>query len=238
MREKTTIRLEGLTAVAASFAVVFVLLAASVALHPHPLGIESAAERALFASQGTFTFRLFHVITITGSMAFVAAGAAVLSVECWRHSRDLRLTVGCIVAPGLAGVAEIALKPIVGRPRPSTSILTGESGFGFPSGHAAGATALAVCAIAVACALLAPGPLRVAAICTATGYALLIGASRVVVGAHHLGDVLGGWMLGIAIATGVFAFLRPPTLTRHLGDRSAETLGGVAGREGGPGRAS
>ena len=217
-RDKGGMHLEGLSAVAAVCTVAFVLLGALVALHPQPPGLETAVDRALFASKDTIAFRLFHVITIAGSFAFVAAGAAVLGVECWRHSRDLRLAAGCILGPGLAGVAEIGLKPLVGRARPSTSLLTGERGFGFPSGHATGATALAVCAITVAWALLAPGPRRAATIAISAGYAAVIGLSRVVVGAHHLGDVLGGCALGTAVATTVFAVLRPPTLIRRLGD--------------------
>lgn len=213
-------RREGLVVAMLIAAFTFLVLAVAVSVHQRPIGIEAALDRAFAAPRGTTRFDFFKIVTITGSFAFVAAGAAVLGVECWTHGHDRRLAVACIVGPGLAGIAEIMLKPVVGRPRPATSTLTGESGFGFPSGHAAGSAALAVCAIATAWALLPRGRLRTACVAAATAYAAVIGVSRVVVGAHYPADVLGGWLLGVAVATATLLALRPETLGRRLATSS------------------
>jgi undecaprenyl-diphosphatase len=178
----------------------FVLLAIAVAMHPGPTGIEATIDRAVATTRGSNLFEVAKAVTVTGSFLVVAIGAAVLAVECWIRLGDRRLAIACVVAPGLAGVAEIVLKPIVGRPRPATRVLTGESGYGFPSGHATGAMALAICAVVVLSGLARTRWAHVAIVIGTACYVFLIGASRVVLGAHHTLDVIGGWMLGAAIA--------------------------------------
>jgi len=192
-----------LTRATALAAIVFVLLTVALARHPEPTGIESAVDRAFLASRGSRIFGTFKAVTVTGSVLVVAIGAAVLAVECWIRLRDLRLAVACVVATALAGVAETVVKPIVGRPRPATRVFTGQTGAGFPSGHTTGATALAICAVAVAWSLAGSRRSRVTVGVAATAYVVVIGVSRLVVGAHYSLDVVGGWLLGSTIAIAV-----------------------------------
>lgn len=198
-----------LPVLAASSAVVFVVLAILIAVHHRSFGVEATVDRWLLVSPGSAWFTGLKDVTVLGSSVVVAVAAAVLAVECWRVTRNWRLPVICILGPGLAGVAEILLKPAIGRPRPATKAFTGESGFSFPSGHAAGAAALAVCAVAVACTLLLRDRRRSAAIAIAAVYATVIGVSRLAVGAHRGADVLGGWLLGVAIAIAVIVVIQP-----------------------------
>jgi membrane-associated phospholipid phosphatase len=186
----------------------FLLLAIAIAVHPAPLGLEGAVDRGALAVRGSDDFRLFKAITITGSTLVVAIGAAGLAVECWIRLGDRRLAIACVVATGLAGIAETVLKPVVARPRPPTRVLTGETGFGFPSGHTTGATALAICAIAVFVRLAHTRRAQLALVIAATGYLVIIGVSRVVLGAHRGLDVVGGWLLGAAIAITVLLISR------------------------------
>lgn len=95
-------------------------------------------------------------------------------------------------------VAVKAVKPFVGRGRPTTLIESArvlgreQAGLGYPSGHAAVAMALA----AAASPHVAP-PARLALWTTAAG----IGAARIYVGAHLPLDVAGGMALGLAVGT-------------------------------------
>jgi undecaprenyl-diphosphatase len=193
---------------AALAAIVFMLLAIALALHPAPPGLEAAVDRSFLAARGSDVFRLFKVVTVAGSVLVVAVGAAVLAVECWIRVGDRRLAIACVVATALAGFAETVLKPIVARPRPPTGMFTGESGFGFPSGHTTGATAFAICAIAVFSSLAQTRRARLALVIAAFGYLVIIGVSRVVLGAHRGLDVVGGWLLGAAIAITVLLIAR------------------------------
>lgn len=99
-----------------------------------------------------------------------------------------------------SGIAAQAIKHLVGRARPH--LLAGDGAFhfhaltlgsaeaSFPSGHAASAFAAAV-----ALGYMAPR-WRMALL----GAALLVGLSRVIVGAHYPSDVLAGAALGSAVA--------------------------------------
>ena len=168
-----------------------------VALHPAPTGPERAVDRALFAPRPTTAFAVFRIVTVAGSGAVVAVLGVGLAVLCWRWGRR-SLAVVCVAGPALAAAVELLAKPIVGRVRPGTGALTGEGGFGFPSGHSAGATALAAAVILVAWRLCESRRLRDEITVGAVAYAFLVGVSRLVVGAHFALDVVGGWLLGIA----------------------------------------
>jgi membrane-associated phospholipid phosphatase len=194
--------------------VLFVALAWFVAGHPGPTAFDRAVDPVLLARPGSFSFELFRVIAVTGSVAAVAVLAIVLAFVVWMRSRDTRLVVVCFVAVGLAGVAEAGLKPIVGRPRPPTMVFTGESGYGFPSGHTTGATALAVVAVLTILVLVPRGRARTIAVASAAVYAVLIGVSRVVVGAHYATDVIGGLLLGIVVAITVTVLVRASSTTK------------------------
>jgi undecaprenyl-diphosphatase len=87
-----------------------------------------------------------------------------------------------------------AIKPLVGRGRPACHLdgvsIRGQqqSGLGYPSGHAAVATTLAI----VAASRLSPGARLVAAALAAT-----TGGARIYVGAHLPLDVVGGAAVGV-----------------------------------------
>ena len=185
-------------AVVSAFA--FAVLAVAIAIHPAPTGLEAAVDRALLVPRDSRAFHLFKAITETGSVLVVAIAVAVLAVECWMTVGDRRLAVASVVAVAVAGIAVALLKPLVGRPRPPTSVFSGESGFGFPSGHTTGATALAICAVAVLLRVNHTQHARRALVAIAVGYAAIVGVSRVALGAHRAFDVVGGWLLGSAIA--------------------------------------
>ena len=96
------------------------------------------------------------------------------------------------------------------------------SGFGFPSGHASGATALAVVIVLLAFAAFPPRhPLRVVVVIAAVVYALAVAAARVVVGAHFPLDVLGAALLGTVATLVAILVLLPERATARDLARSA-----------------
>jgi undecaprenyl-diphosphatase len=135
------------------------------------------------------------------------------------HLGGARVTIGIgllLVAVGeqLLGLAALfalttshlavqVLKRTVARPRPCDAngrplaLIELPDPFSFPSGHAAAATALSS-TVALAHPVLAPILLPVAA---------LIAISRVSLRVHHIGDVIGGVVLGLAGAIGAAALI-------------------------------
>ena len=144
-------------------------------------------------------YRVASVATELGSPAGVIIVAIVASFTVWRLRRSLVDAAAIVVVPGVAGVVESTAKLVVGRTRPLTAFLTGESGVGFPSGHATGFAALAL-TLAIVITNTSPRSRRVTAVVIAVVLSVLVGVSRVIVGAHYPSDVIAGVLLGLAIA--------------------------------------
>lgn len=97
---------------------------------------------------------------------------------------------------------------VVQHPRPQHGFVVVHSN-GFPSGH----TANAAGAVLVAVLLLWPKlarTARVVAVVLAGLFAVAIGATRVVLLAHWPTDVLGGWLLALAVVPLIAALLPQP----------------------------
>ena len=122
---------------------------------------------------------------------------AVFVVAGMLRSRENDAAPRVLLAGTAAWCGAKFLKPLVGRGRPEeyldNVIVRGshQSGLGFPSGHAAVATTLALVAAP------SSGPRRVGAVVGA----LTTGVARLYVGAHLPLDVVGGLASGVIIAT-------------------------------------
>jgi membrane-associated phospholipid phosphatase len=198
--DRTTIPIAALRCTTIALFACFGALAIFVLLDPAPTGIEAAVDRLLRAPQGSAAFALARAVSVIGSAGVVAALTVVLAIIAWMFVRPRSIAVLCVAAPALAGVGEIVMKAAVGRTRPVTSSLTGESGFSFPSGHTSGAAALAVIGLVVGLMLCSGWRLRRGLVGFAFLYAGAVGVSRVVLGAHYALDVVGGWLFGSAVA--------------------------------------
>ncbi len=151
----------------------------------------------------------------------ILAAATILRLR--RRNRPAVLAVwvaylGAIVLYALA-------KPLVHRPRPPATDLIGHaSGPSFPSGHATQALA----AWGVLAVVLLAGRSRTArtvALTTATVVVLLVGASRIYLGAHWLTDVLAAYAITAAWLAVLTALAlrryRPATPVRDIQSATA-----------------
>ena len=165
-----------------------------VAAHPSPAGRTAA--------------RFF---TRWGDFPPIVALLLVLILIAWLVKRPflMRIAVlmlGCATAGGLA--ANI-LRVLTGRARPSAKVppgwyglrdhgtwIAGSYGYSsFPSAH----TAVAIACVVPLWVFLSPR-LRLAVAAPATLVALCVAASRILLNAHHLSDVLTSVWLGILLA--------------------------------------
>ena len=103
---------------------------------------------------------------------------------------------------GAVGLYDI-VKPLIGRPRPPSAIWIGHfSGAAFPSGHAAQSVAFyAMLAIVLGAGRSASAKTMLWSV--AVLVALVVGGSRIYLGAHWLTDVLGGYALGACCVAAV-----------------------------------
>ncbi len=144
----------------------------------------------------------------------VALGLLGLGIAWWRGSKKwTRIFLAMLLAMAIAGIAGHVIKRTVPRARPSvqSELHWGGPRFStkyhaFPSGHVAASTAFfgvlifARRRIGVACL---PIP-------------ILIGFSRMYIGAHYLSDVVCAAVLGIFCAMILWRFfLREPPTTDH-----------------------
>ncbi len=140
--------------------------------------------------------------TVIGSAPVVLA--VLLAVIVWSIRRRDRRAAGALlaVAAGTEGL-NVVLKFAFHRPRPSLWALVGFHGYSFPSGHAMAAVAI-YGMVAVVVARLRPS-LRMLVGVLAPLLALLVGISRVYLGAHWPTDVLAGFAAGaFVLAVGVY----------------------------------
>jgi glycosyltransferase 2 family protein len=161
--------------------------AAAKRSHMHP------TERDAFAAineLGNTAYRPIWFVMQAGSLGAVGAAAGLALMRRHTNTAIALGVAGSAVWGGAKGV-----KKLFGRGRPADHVdgatIRGKpaSGLGFPSGHAAVATTLAV----VAAADL--GPVGRVAVYSVAG---ITGLARVYVGAHLPADVVGGVGMGLA----------------------------------------
>ncbi len=144
------------------------------------------------------------MVAVTTRNYWIAPLAVVWILLIWKGGRRGRAAaILLLLAIGLSdAISARVLKPGVGRPRPcyeleNVRLLVSCGGqHGFPSSHAANAFAAAV--------TLAYFYRRYTGILMTLTF--LVGYSRIVVGVHYPGDVLGGYLLG-AVNASIFLAL-------------------------------
>lgn len=185
--------------VGVSALVIFAVLTAAVVAHPAPLPVDRAVQEWTLRHRDPLVGAA-RQLTRLGTAAvlmpsLLLAGAAV----GWGGRRWRRLLIGPLLLGG-GQLVRWGLMLAVGRPRPPLpGWATSAAGLSFPSGHATTAT--------LGCGLIAlivarssgSGRRRVAAVALATIAAVVVGATRVLLGVHWVTDVVGGWALGVAL---------------------------------------
>jgi len=161
--------------------------------------VDTAITDAVRASSLRESLAPLRVITEAGSTwaVTVLAGVALILGFLggpWRH--------GVIAAAviGLTSLANSTMKLLVARERPElVDAIVTETGYSFPSGHAAlGMAGWGVIAVLLWRSRL-PRPGRIALVVAIGALVILIGLSRIYLGVHYPTDVLAGWAGGSVV---------------------------------------
>ena len=188
------------TRIVAATAAAFVVLTAVVWHWPITFGDRWTGAK-LLTEPGSLSWRLAQVVSFCASGPVVAVVA--IAIGAWTIVVRRRVIAGLaiVAAPAVAGVVETIMKSVVGRARPATMLLSGESGDGYPSGHVTGFTALVV--VLLVLHVLRNGRMdrsqQVIWVALAVTWIVLVSWSRVAVGAHYATDTYGGILLGVTI---------------------------------------
>jgi undecaprenyl-diphosphatase len=183
----------------------FAALSQDVLGHDEMALVDPQAEAWVVAHRLAWLSSAMEIVTWLGSLAIIAPLLLVTVVMLILRQRDRIQAILMVTAvAGAVGLYDL-VKLLVERPRPPTSLWIGHySGTAFPSGHATQAVAFYGM---LAIVLSVGGSFRTRALVwiAAALVSLLVGASRIYLGAHWLADVLAGYALGAAWVALVFA---------------------------------
>jgi len=187
----------------------FAFLAIWVAYHP-VLAFDVTITRDFQANQSPWLRDTMLAVSYIGNVTVLAVGLiALAAILLW--ILDLRLEALMVIAvSATSAILYSLIKLIVARPRPSASlveIIQAASGQSFPSGHVMSYVAFWGLLFSFG-VILFKGKhwWRTALLVISALFIVLVGPSRVYLGAHWASDVLGAYLLG-GICLGMFLWL-------------------------------
>lgn len=191
-------------ALIATLLALFGILTVAAVVHHGPIAGDSWIGADLLRHRGESGWQIADIVSFGASGPIVALVALMAAAWLTISRRQLASGLAVLAAPAVGGAVEVAMKMLVGRPRPVSAALAGESGNGFPSGHVTGFAALAV-SLLVVLVLDATNDRSMRRAWTATTVLsiVLVMWSRVALGAHYVSDTVGGALLGAAVGFAV-----------------------------------
>lgn len=151
---------------------------------------------------------LMTAVTFIGQPIIVIAVALIAGVIAW--FKDARQITYAEAAALVAFSGNTVIKHLVHRNRPHT-MYVGDmriKSYSFPSGHAFGSTVVYGLLAYLAFKYL-PHPWNIIIMIVLIILILLVGVSRVYLGAHFPSDVIAGWVLGGVSLLIIIRYLRP-----------------------------
>ncbi len=151
---------------------------------------------------------LMYAVSFIGQPLITIAMVIIIGIVAGVAAR-YRLLAACIVTLGTYGVNS-GLKELFHRTRPNTEYARSMvlETYSFPSGHAASSVVIFGLIALIAWHLL-PQPYASIAVGLLVALIVLIGISRVYLGAHYATDVLVGWLVGAVGLAIIIWIVRP-----------------------------
>lgn len=154
-------------------------------------------------------------ITHIGDSAVVIA-ICLLLIAVPRSRRTIALPVSVTVI--LSAILNVVLKNIFARERPDILRLINETSYSFPSGHAMINASLYTMLNLLIFKFIKNKPKKIAVSAVFIALTVAIGCSRIYLGVHYAGDVLGGWLIGFALSVLIYSIWNRKTLNKKKED--------------------
>jgi undecaprenyl-diphosphatase len=146
--------------------------------------------------------------TFVGQPIFTVGIGALVAGIGWGRS-NIRLLLSGVTVAATFGLGSL-LKLLLRRDRPITEYVANMrfDTFSLPSGHAIGGV-VAYGLIAYLLWQILPQPYGWIAVGAFTALAIIIGLSRIYLGAHYPSDVFVGWLIGLAGLAFIIFVIQP-----------------------------
>lgn len=152
-----------------------------------------------------FLTNIIRIITHLGDPIIVTSITILLVIIPKTRKRvGYPMAAAVIVSEAL----NLILKEIFARERPNILQLVNETTYSFPSGHAMINTTVYIMLGIFAIKYIRSKKIKIPVIIMCIIMPLIISFSRVYLGVHYAGDVLGGMLLGFAVTVFIYALLK------------------------------
>lgn len=176
--------------------ILFVLLAISVGAGI-TVGFEVWAYNETIEHMSPILTSIVKIITHIGDASCVITFCLLL-IALPKSRKTIAFPVSVTVI--VSTILNVLLKNLFTRARPDILRLINEMSYSFPSGHAMNNAALYTILILMIFRFIEIPSRKytLSALCVVLNFS--IGLSRIYLGVHYAGDVLGGWLIGFAVA--------------------------------------
>ena len=145
------------------------------------------------------------VVSWAGNSPQSALLVGVMALLLYVFGLHWEALMSVVAAVGVTGI-NIALKVAIHRPRPTADLVdvfSDVGGYSFPSGHVMFYVGYFGFLWFLAFSLLKDSPRRTVALVALGVLLVLVGASRIYLGAHWASDVVGAYLLGLVVLAGI-----------------------------------
>ena len=195
----------------ATLLALFGILAWVVYFHP-VLALDVTITHLFQENQSSWLRFTMMAVSAIGNVQLLSAGLVALDVVTF-GLMDLRLeAIVIVVVSATSDLLDALMKSLVARPRPSAGlvdIITAATGNSFPSGHVMSYVAFWGLLFSFGCILFKGRHWwRITLLLLSGLLVVLVGPSRVYLGAHWTSDVLGAYLLsGVCLGIGLWIYL-------------------------------
>jgi len=192
--------------------ILFALLAVSIGAGI-TVGFEGWAYNETIEHMSPLLTSIVKIITHVGDASCVILFCLLL-IALPKSRRTIAFPVSVTVI--VSTILNVLLKNLFTRERPDILRLINEMSYSFPSGHAMNNAALYTILILLIYHFI-ENPSRkytLSALCIVLN--ISIGFSRIYLGVHYAGDILGGWLIGFAVAVLVYFLWNKKALKKQL----------------------